>query len=75
MSATCHTCRASSADGSAMACEREGCPGEAARADADQLRRHERAHDHGAFDHPGDDLERPEEIERGRDFDRPAGVL
>lgn len=47
MSTTCHACHASSADGSPMICERDGCPGEIGRIGDAMLRREERAHERG----------------------------
>lgn len=61
MSATCHTCRASSADGGPMICDRDGFPGEAARAEREESARRERAYERGApQDHQADAERRAE---------------
>lgn len=62
---TCHACHASSADGSPMICERDGCPGEIARIGDAMLRREERAHERGYFDRPDSVDERLAEWDRG----------
>lgn len=65
MSATCHRCHASSADGSPISCARDGCPGEADLLADAALRRHERAHERGYFDRPESVEERLAEWDRG----------
>lgn len=65
MTATCRRCHASSADGGPMICERDGCPGEAARAAREQLERQEIAYARGAATDLQEQRERMAEWGRG----------
>ncbi len=68
---TCHACRASSADGSPMICDRDDCPGEIERRSDAQLRREERAHERG--EHEAREEGRQERLARMREWDIAVG--
>lgn len=68
---TCHACRASSAEGGPMICERDGCPGQAARIEREAMQRAERAYERGEHVDRVEAIE--ERRERLREWDRAMG--